>query len=65
MTHLHFLIATNSPSTPLGERKEPSRERDAKAYSVQNSGQRLHKGYSMPLGNFTLVPIPVDIDTET
>jgi len=65
MTHLQFLITTNTLSTPLGERKEPSREYSAKVYSVQSSGQRLHKGYSMLLGNFNLVPIPVDIDTET
>ena len=63
-TNLHFLVSTNSTSTALGEREEPPRERRENAYSIQSSRQRLHKGYSMPLGDFALVPVPVDIDTE-
>ena len=64
VTDLRFLIATHSFSTPLSEGDEPSRECPTKAYSVSGGGQRLYKGYSMPLGDFAFVPIPVHVDTE-
>jgi hypothetical protein len=64
MTDLHFLVATNSLSTPLSEHEEPCRKRQAEEQSFCGSGQRPHKGHSMSLGYFVLVPIPVHIDTE-
>ena len=65
VTDLEFIIATNHFSTRLAEKEKPVRKRKAKGHSVRGSGQRLHKRHRMPLGNFGLVPIPVDIDTET
>ena len=64
MADLHFFIATNSLSAPLGEREEPSRKREANDHSFCGDGQRPHKRHSMPLGDFALVPVPVHINTE-
>lgn len=64
MTDLHFLIAANSVSTPLGEGEEPFRKCPTKAHSISGGGHRLHKWYSMPLGDFAFVPVPVHVDTK-
>ena len=65
MTDPQFVIATESLSTPLGEREEPSRERRANDHPIYGGGQRLHKRHGMPLRDLPLVPVPVHIDTET
>jgi hypothetical protein len=64
ITDLHFLVATNSLSTPFSEQEEPFRKRQAEEQSFCGSGQRPHKRHSMSLGYFVLVPIPAHIDTE-
>ena len=64
MTDLRFFIAANSFSTPLGEGDEPCRECPTKAHPFSSGSQRLHKGHSMPLGDFAFVPIPVHVDSE-
>jgi hypothetical protein len=64
VTDLCFLITTESLSTLLGERDEPSGEHRLKEHPVYGGDQCLHERHSMPLGDFALVPLPVHIDAE-
>jgi hypothetical protein len=65
MTDLHFTVATNGLSTPLGEKEKPFRKRKEKKHSFSGDGQRLHKRHSVPLRDLVLVPVPVHVDTKT
>jgi len=38
MTDLHFIVATNSLSTPLGEKEKPFRKRQEKEQSFCGDG---------------------------
>ena len=65
MTDPHFGIATNSLSTPLGEKEEPFWQRQEREQSFCGGGQRLHKRHGMSLRDLVLVPIPVHVDTKS
>jgi len=65
MTDLHFIVATNNLSTPLGEREKPFRQHYEKEQSFCSGGQRPHERHGMSLRDLVIVPIPVHIDTKT
>ncbi len=64
MTDLHFIVGTDSLSTPLIEREEPSRKHEESGQTLRGGGQCMNKRHSMLIGNLFLVPIPVHIDAE-
>ena len=65
MTNLHFIVATNSLSTPFIELKQRSYLRNVKRtgrhrVAVSNAFIKV----SIPVGNFILVSVLVRIDAE-